>query len=86
MGEASVGERKGQPLSLDKNSNRDADVFHWTEGNADDARDRECPADPAWSQTLACADAPQRQMRGREAVCPVLAKERTDFRYDVDFA
>lgn len=51
MGEASVGERIGQPLSFDQNSNPDADVVHWTEGKTDGARDRECPDDPAWSET-----------------------------------
>jgi hypothetical protein len=38
MGEASVGERIGQPLSFDKNSNPDADVVHRTEGKTDGAR------------------------------------------------
>ena len=52
LGEASVGARIGQPLSLDKNSNPDADVVHWTEGKTDGARDRECPDDPALSETL----------------------------------
>ena len=52
MGEASAGERTGQPSSLDKNSNPDAVVVHWAEGNTDGARDRECPDDPAWPETL----------------------------------
>jgi hypothetical protein len=52
MGEASAGERTGQPLSLDKNSNPDAVVVHWAEGKTDGARHRECPDDRAWSEPL----------------------------------
>jgi hypothetical protein len=44
-------ERTGQPLRFDKNSNPDAEIVHWTEGKTDGARDRECPDDPAWSET-----------------------------------
>jgi hypothetical protein len=55
-------ERIGQPLSFDENSNPNADVVHWTEGKTDGTRDREWPDDPAWSETLACADAHVRPM------------------------
>jgi hypothetical protein len=57
LGEALTGERIGQPLSRER-------VSFWvptpcTRWKATvRARQRERPADPAWSETLACADAP----------------------------
>jgi hypothetical protein len=54
----SVGRGAHRPtIEPRKNSNPDADVVHRTEGKTDGARDRECPDDPAWSETPACADA-----------------------------
>jgi hypothetical protein len=54
ISEALTGERTGQPLSRESTLFPDADVVPLTEG----ARHRERPDGPAWSQTLACADAP----------------------------
>ena len=57
-GEASVGERIGQPLSRERNLMPGADAVVRTEGNTDGHDRRERPDGPAWSKTLACADAP----------------------------
>ena len=57
MVEASVGERIGQPLSRERHI-PDADAVDSAEGNTDGARHCECPDGPAWSETLACAEAP----------------------------
>ena len=43
-GEVSAGEHIGQPLS------RESKIVP--------TRHRECPSDPAWSETLACVEAP----------------------------
>ena len=57
--EASIGERIGQPLSRESVINSGADVVHSTEGgNTGGCVIAERPPDPAWSQTLACTDAP----------------------------
>ena len=58
VGEASVGERIGQPLSRERMFNSDADAVLIAEGNTEGSTDRERPSDPAWSKTLACAEAP----------------------------
>jgi hypothetical protein len=55
-GEASAGERTGQPLSRETREIPGADAFQIAEGGTR-ARECECPDDPAWSETLACADA-----------------------------
>ena len=54
--EASVGERTGQPLSREKSFDPGADALDNAEGNMGGALSR-APSGPAWSQTLACADA-----------------------------
>ena len=58
IGEALTGERAGQPLS------RESDSFGCQRGQKrgrqyDGARQRECLVGPAWSETLACTDAPR---------------------------
>jgi hypothetical protein len=63
MGEASVGERIGRPLRLDKNSNSDADIVRWTEGKTDDAPDRECPDDPEGGYVMKRYVMPDRSKR-----------------------
>jgi hypothetical protein len=57
-GEASVGERIGQPLSRERTLIPGADAVIRAEGNTDGHDRRECPNAPAWSKALACADAP----------------------------
>jgi hypothetical protein len=57
-GEASVGESIGQPLSLENYINRDADAGAHRGRQHGQARERERLDGPAWSQTLACAEAP----------------------------
>jgi RNA-directed DNA polymerase len=57
-GEASVGERIGQQLSRERNLIPGADAVDRTEGHTDGHDTRERPDGPAWSETLACADAP----------------------------
>jgi hypothetical protein len=57
-GEASAGERIGQPLSRERNLIPGADAVVRAEGNTDGHDRRERPDGPAWSETLACADAP----------------------------
>ena len=55
-GEVSAGERTGQPLSRERVlSSRRCQLSGWQHGGA---RHRKRPDDPAWSQTLACADVP----------------------------
>src|SRR5215468_1758695 len=56
-GEALTGERIGQPLSREKSLILGADTVYKVEGNMS-GRDTRGPDDPAWSETLACADAP----------------------------
>ncbi len=56
--EASAGERTGQPLSRERNLIPGADAVVRAEGNTDGCDRRKRPNAPAWSKTLACADAP----------------------------
>ena len=57
VGEASVGERIGQPLSRE-NLNRSGCRRVRNHGRRHErVRHREHPSDPAWSKTLACAEA-----------------------------
>jgi hypothetical protein len=56
-GEASAGACTGQPLSRDNWIYLGADAFDNAEGNTGWVRHRERPSDPAWSKTLACAEA-----------------------------
>jgi hypothetical protein len=57
-GEASVGERVGQPLSREslKQSGRRCGQNHGRRHGR--ARQREHPPGPAWSKTLACVEVP----------------------------
>jgi len=55
-GEALTGERIGQPLSREKSFDPGADALDNAEGNRGGALSR-APSRPAWSETLACADA-----------------------------
>ena len=55
--EASVGERIGQPLSRESVINSGADAVHLTEGKIA-GRVIASARGPAWSETLACTDAP----------------------------
>ena len=57
-GEASVGERIGQPLSRVRLLIPDADAVHSTEGNTGGRVIASARFDPARSETLACAEAP----------------------------
>ena len=57
-GEASAGERAGQPLSLENYNKRDADAGTHRGRRYEQARYRERLDGPPWSKTLACADAP----------------------------
>jgi hypothetical protein len=56
-GEASVGEGIGQPLSRETSHIPGADAFQIAQGNTD-GRVNASARTPAWSETLACADAP----------------------------
>lgn len=69
-GEASAGEYIGQPLSRDRKTVPGADDVTWCGRQYGRVRDRERPAGPAWSETLACVDAPcagAGRSRGRPA-------------------
>ena len=57
-GEALTGESIGQPLSRERSFDPGADAVPMVEGNTAGRAIRERPVDPAWSKTLACADAP----------------------------
>ena len=57
VGEASAGERTGQPLNRERPIIPGADTVPNVEGYMHGRADRERPNDPAWSQTLACAEA-----------------------------
>jgi hypothetical protein len=57
VGEALVGERIGQPLSREIVINSGADAVHLTEGKIA-GRVIASARGPAWSETLACTDAP----------------------------
>jgi hypothetical protein len=67
--EASVGERAGQPLSHDRVAILGADAVQLAEGNTEGCVSAH-PDDPAWSETLACTDAPCAGT-GRSLVWPV---------------
>jgi hypothetical protein len=56
--EALTGERAGQPLSRETFLIQDADVVAYDGRQNERVRYGECPNGPAWSQTLACTDAP----------------------------
>ena len=58
VGEASAGERIGQPLSRESDKSQGADAVSSSEGNTVGTRHRERAIDPAWSETLACTEAP----------------------------
>ena len=58
VGEASAGERIGQPLSRERLKVPGADAVRTAEGNMAGSANRERPDDPAWSENLACAYAP----------------------------
>jgi hypothetical protein len=57
-GEASAGDRIGQPLSREIGLILGADAVLLAEGNMGGCVICECPSSPARSETLACADAP----------------------------
>jgi hypothetical protein len=57
VGEASVGERAGQPLSRESPNSRVPTALTFRKATRMSAL-RERSADPAWSETLACTDAP----------------------------
>ena len=57
VGEASAGERTGQPLNRERPIIPGADTVPNVEGYMHGRADRERLDDPAWSQTLACAEA-----------------------------
>ena len=58
VGEASVGECIGQPLSHERDFVPDADAVSLAEGETDGRVFASACFDPAWSETLACAEAP----------------------------
>ena len=57
VGEASAGERTGQPLNRERPIIPGADTVPNVEGHTHGRAICERPDDPAWSQTLACAEA-----------------------------
>ncbi len=57
-GEASAGDYTGQPLSRDRKTVPGADDVTWCGRRHGQVRYREHLAGPAWSETLACVDAP----------------------------
>ena len=57
-GEASAGEFTGQPLSRERPIIPGADTVPNVEGHTHRRAIRKRLGDPAWSQTLACAEAP----------------------------
>ena len=57
-GEASAGERIGQPLSRERNLIPGADAVDQTEGNTHGRDRRERLGGPAWSKNLARTHAP----------------------------
>ena len=56
-GEASAGECTGQPLNRERPIIPGADTVPNVESHTHGRVTRERPDDPAWSQTLACAEA-----------------------------
>ena len=69
VGEASAGEHAGQPLSREIHSDLGADAFLTAEGDVARRAIASVSANPAWSKTLACIDAPCTGT-GRAAVHP----------------
>jgi hypothetical protein len=67
--EASAGACTGQPLNRENWICLGADALVNAEGNTGRVRYRELPSDPAWSKTLACAEA-LRTGTGRSRVRP----------------
>jgi hypothetical protein len=57
VGEASVGERAGQPLSRESRISRVPTALTFRKATRMSAL-CECSVDPAWSETLACTEAP----------------------------
>ena len=57
VGEALPGESTGQPLSRERLI-PDADTVTYVEGNMQGRASASAACDPAWSETLACAEAP----------------------------
>jgi hypothetical protein len=57
-GEASAGDYIGQPLSRDRKTVPGADDVTWCGRRHGWMRNREHLTGPAWSETLACVDAP----------------------------
>jgi hypothetical protein len=57
-GEASAGERIGQPLSRESSLFWGADTVRVVEGNTGGCASASVRCDPAWSETLACTEAP----------------------------
>jgi hypothetical protein len=57
VGEASVGERAGQPLSCESPKSRVPTALTFRKAIRLSTL-RECPVDSAWSETLACTEAP----------------------------
>ena len=57
-GEASAGERIGQPLSRESDFSPGCRRRKLRGRQHGRTRHRECPTGPAWSETLACTDAP----------------------------
>ena len=55
-GEALAGESIGQPLSRESRFTRDADAVLGAEGNMDGRDIAKVRTNPAWSETLACAE------------------------------
>jgi hypothetical protein len=53
LGEALTGERIGQPSSRGRGIISGADAVLFAEGETEGRVNRECPEDPAWSETLA---------------------------------
>ena len=58
VGEASAGERAGQPLSRDRKLSPGADTVCVVEGNMSKSANASTWATPAWSKNLACTHAP----------------------------
>jgi hypothetical protein len=57
-GEASAGERIGQPLSRESVFPSGCRRRKYCGRQDGRTRQRECPTGPAWSETLACTEAP----------------------------
>ena len=54
FGEALTGERIGQPSSRGRGIISGAEAVLFAECETEGRVNRECPEDPAWSETLAC--------------------------------